>query len=123
MAVTVLSAARDPLLLRMRNEVLARAGCDVTPADSSAQLVNRFFDGDHDAIVLCHSIPPEEIRKVLRMVKTYRPSMCAILVSPLAADPLVQDIPVFLDVRSVSCEPEALIRALADAFPRHAHSA
>ena len=120
MGILVLSAGRDPILLQTRNEILASIGCSVDPASSGPELINRFFDGDHDLLVLCHSIPREERRKVLRMVKTYRPSMHAVVVGDSVE---AEDIPFHLEVRSVSAEPEALIAAVRSYFRPEPQSA
>lgn len=120
MGILVLSAGRDPILLHTRNEVLASIGCSVDKATSGPELIDRFFDGDYDLLVLCHSIPREERRKVLRMIKTYRPSMPAVVVGDRVE---VEDIPFQLDVRSVSAEPVALIAAVRSYFPQQPQSA
>jgi CheY-like chemotaxis protein len=81
MTVLVLSAGRDPLLLRTRKEVLESLGCTVVSAASRTDLVNEFFSRDFDMIVLCHSIPPDERRRLLDLVKHYRPTTPVLLVS------------------------------------------
>jgi len=56
----ILSAGRDRPLLFTRNRVLEEAGYNVTAATTSAETVERFFTGDFDLVILCHSIPIEE---------------------------------------------------------------
>lgn len=122
MPLSLLSAGRDPILVKTRNQVLASLGCSVTPALTSAELVNRFFDGDYDLLVLCHTIPPEERRKVLRMVKVYRPSMHVVVVGDLLDDSFA-DVPLHLEVRNVAHTPEALVEAVRSVFPERTDSA
>ena len=117
MSVLVLSAGRDAVLLKTRNEVLLRIGCIVTPVGSSSDLVNQFFDGDYDLIVLCHSIPPEERHKILRLVKYYRPSMHAILVTDFAEATSDDGHGLQFGERVLS-DPEALVGAVNRSFPQ-----
>ncbi|HUS19535.1 MAG TPA: hypothetical protein VMZ25_07780 [Terriglobales bacterium] len=115
MSISVLSAGRDLSLLTKRSEVLSQLGCSVTPVVNSADLVNTFFDGDYDLIVICSSIPPDERRKILMLVKHYRPTMHAILVSDFADQSSAYELPS-LGVR-VAPEPTALIHAVSRSFP------
>lgn len=116
MAITVLSASRDTNLLKTRNEALSRNGCVVTSALSSSDLVNRFFEGDYDLMVVCHTIPVEERQRLLRLAKHYRPSLVVIMVNDHAAF----HHPVDLKIKELRIppNPEALVSAVNSVFPR-----
>ena len=116
MAILVLSAGRDAVLLKTRDEVLSSLGCIVTPVTSSADLVNQFFDGDHDMVVLCHSIPSDERKRILRMIRVYRPSLRTLLIANLNDGYGPLDIPEF-GIR-IPPEPEALVKAVQSIFPQ-----
>jgi hypothetical protein len=121
MTIHVLSAGRDLNLLKTRHEILTRQGCVVTSAVSTSDVVNQFFDGDYDLMVLCHSIPLEERRRVLGFAKHYRPSMVVIVVNDsyefLHGDRLGSS-----ELR-IPPEPDALVRAVTTVFPQMAQSA
>jgi hypothetical protein len=125
MAVAVLSAGRNTLLLTMRNEVLSRYGCVVTEASSPNDLVNFFFSGDYDLLVLCHSIPAEERRCLLWLAHKFRPSLVVIVVT----DPEEYRHGPRREKRKTDQHlkippyPDALVRAVISAFPRLSLSA
>ena len=70
----ILSAGRDRPLLFTRNRVLEEAGYSVTPATTAAESVERFFAGDFDLVILCHSIPLEERERIATLVSMHSPS-------------------------------------------------
>jgi DNA-binding response OmpR family regulator len=70
MALTlVLSVGRDPELLGTRNLVLHSAGYIVVSAASIKEAVDRFADGDFDLVILCHSIPPRERKRLTFLIR------------------------------------------------------
>jgi DNA-binding response OmpR family regulator len=125
MAVAVLSGGRDPLLLTMRNEVLSRYGCVVTEASSPNDLVNLFFAGDYDLLLLCHSIPAEERRCLLWLAHKFRPSLTVIVVTDTEEyrhRPRQEKRKVDQYLK-IPPYPDALVRAVTSAFPRLSLSA
>src|SRR3954471_7317958 len=81
----ILSAGRDRPLLYTRNRVLEEAGYSVTPATTSAETVERFFTGDFDLVVLCHSIPIEERERIAMLVHNHSPSTPVIVLADMAS--------------------------------------
>jgi DNA-binding response OmpR family regulator len=81
----ILSAGRDRLLLFTRNRVLEEAGYNVTAATTSAETVERFFAGDFDLVILCHSIPIEERERIAMLVHNHSPSTPVIVLADMAS--------------------------------------
>src|SRR3954452_11632010 len=77
----ILSAGRDRPLLFTRNRVLEEAGYSVTPATTAAETVERFFGGDFDLVILCHSIPLEERERIAQLVRMHSPSTPVLLLA------------------------------------------
>lgn len=106
----ILSAGRDRALLFTRNRVLEEAGYSVTPATTSAETVERFFTGDFDLVILCHSIPIEERERIAMLVHNHSPSTPVIVLADMAtrrysfgdltvesdANSLLQSLPIAL---------------------------
>jgi len=106
----ILSAGRDRALLFTRNRVLEEAGYSVTPATTSAETVERFFTGDFDLVVLCHSVPIEERERIAILVHNHSPSTPVVLLADMPsrrynfgdmtvesdANSLLQSLPVAL---------------------------
>ena len=79
----ILSAGRDRPLLFTRNRVLEEAGYIVTASSTAAETVERFFSGDFDLVILCHSIPLEERERVATLVNMHSPSTPVIVLADL----------------------------------------
>lgn len=73
-AVVILSAGRDASLLGTRNAVLRAEGYSVVTAVTAAEIVDLFFAGDYDMVVLCHTIPALERQKIIRLMRNHAPS-------------------------------------------------
>lgn len=80
-AVVILSAGRDPSLLGTRNAVLRAEGYTVVTAVTPAEIVDVFFAGDYDVVVLCHTIPALERRKLIRLVRNHAPRTPVVVLS------------------------------------------
>lgn len=106
--VVILSAGRDPNLLASRNEVLRRQGHQVVVAMTSAQVVEAFFGGDFDMVLLCHTIPSDERRKIIRLVHNHAPSTPVMVVS--AYEGQARDAGAI----AVPNQPQDLVAAVAD---------
>lgn len=70
----VLSVGSDHTLLGMRTLVLASAGYQVASALGPAEFVSKFFDGDFDAVVLCHSLTEDQRQRIAELVRRHSPS-------------------------------------------------
>jgi DNA-binding response OmpR family regulator len=74
MAVLVLSVGRDATLLAIRNLILSSAGYHVVAAATPEEFVERFYGGDFDAVVLCHSLPDDQRKRITELVHAHSPS-------------------------------------------------
>src|SRR5437868_13773863 len=81
----ILSAGRDRARLYPRNRVLEDAGYSVTPATTSAETVERFFTGDFDLVILCHSIPMDERERIAMLVHNHSPSTPVVVLADMAS--------------------------------------
>jgi CheY-like chemotaxis protein len=106
----ILSAGRDRPLLFTRNRVLEEAGYSVTPATTAAETVERFFEGDFDLIILCHSIPIEERERIATLAHNHSPSTPVIVLADLPTRRFeFGDMTVDSDAVSLlQCVPKAL---------------
>ncbi len=122
----ILSAGRDRPLLFTRNRVLEEAGYIVTATSTAAETVEKFFDGDFDLVILCHSIPLEERERVATLVHMHSPSTPVIVLADLPtrrftfgdltvdsdANSLLQSLPVALAMAAAK-RPPSVLRAAA----------
>ena len=67
MAVLVLSVGRDATLLAIRNLILSGAGYHVVAASTPEEFVERFYGGDFDAVVLCHTLPDDQLKRITEL--------------------------------------------------------
>jgi DNA-binding NtrC family response regulator len=70
----ILSAGRDGHLLRLRNEVLKSSGHLTISAHSVREIIEKFIQGDFDAVLLCHSFTEEEQELIANAIHLKRPS-------------------------------------------------
>jgi DNA-binding NtrC family response regulator len=82
---TILSAGRDRPLLYTRNRVLEEAGYIVTSAITTAEIVEKFFAGDFDLIILCHSIPQDERQRIATLAHNHSPSTPVMVLADMAS--------------------------------------
>jgi len=129
----ILSAGRDRPLLFTRNRVLEEAGYNVTGTSTASETVEKFFDGDFDLVILCHSIPIEERERIATLAHMHSPSTPVIVLADLPtrrftfgdltvdsdATSLLQSLPVALAMAAAK-RPPAPLRAAA---PRPRRSA
>ena len=83
MPIVILSAGREPQLSRKRDQALIAAGYNVVSANNSPEIINKLFNGDFDAVILCNSIPNEERRRLSSIIKSYSPSTPVILLAEM----------------------------------------
>jgi CheY-like chemotaxis protein len=69
----VLVVGKDPVLLETRSRVLRLAGFTVVPAPCPELAVVQFLQGDFDLVLLCHTIPQEERRRLCRSFHQHTP--------------------------------------------------
>ena len=111
MSITALSAGRDQVLLTTRNAILRQLGCIVVSASTTHELNRRFLDGDYDVIILCHSVPADEVRHLVAMSHIYRPQTPVVFITAgntfQVPDGLV----------AIDNNPHALVETLTSLFP------
>jgi CheY-like chemotaxis protein len=112
---TILSAGRDRLLLFTRNRVLEEAGYSVTPSTTAAKTVEKFFAGDFDLVILCHSIPIEERERIAMLAHNHSPSTPVIVLADLPTRKYE-----FGDM-TIDSDATTLLRALPQALKLRAH--
>jgi DNA-binding response OmpR family regulator len=112
MPYLILSAGRDTELLKQRNAALAAEGYHVASASGSYEIVEKMLNGDFDLVLLCHSIPDDDRRRLARIINSYTPSTPVILIS--------DDDQTQLDsVRAVNCAPEQIMSTVRNSlYPR-----
>jgi hypothetical protein len=127
----ILSAGRDRPLLYTRNRVLEEAGYIVTATSTAAETVEKFFAGDFDLVILCHSIPLEERERIATLVSMHSPSTPVIALADLPsrrfnfgdltvdsdANSLLTSVPVALAMGATK-RPPLPLRAAATPRPR-----
>ncbi len=107
----VLSGGNDARLLNTRNAVLKQAGYHVVSAFSSLELLEKFFSGDYDVVVLCHSVPEQEQEKLAQAIHRYSPS------TPVATIVLNGQSRPFADAH-IPNDPLMLVQCLPDLLRR-----
>jgi CheY-like chemotaxis protein len=95
MPFLILSAGRDPDLLKTRNAALQAQGYRVAAAFDSYEVVDKLLNGDFDLVLLCHTMPEEDRRRLARIISRHTPSTPVILISQSTCE-------------SVTLEPGAL---------------
>jgi len=65
----ILSAGRDPDLLKPRNAALVAQGYRVAAASDSSEVVDKLLNGDFDLVLLCHTMPEEDRRRLVRIIR------------------------------------------------------
>lgn len=84
MPIMVLDAGRDPHHSKKRDQVLSAAGYKVVTAHNSPEIINNFFNGDFDVVILCNSLPNDERRRLAGIIKSYSPSTPVIVLADTA---------------------------------------
>lgn len=69
MPLRILSISYDASLLNSRRIMLEQRGYTVTCAEGFVQALKRCHEGGYDLVVIGHSIPPEDKRALLEVVK------------------------------------------------------
>jgi DNA-binding response OmpR family regulator len=111
MPFLLLSAGRDPYLLKQRNAQLAAAGFKVASATDWCEVVDKLLNGDFDLVLLCDSMPDEDRHRLARIISRYTPSTPVLLISSENSQECEPGI------RTVKCHPEQLLAAVAGSLP------
>ena len=106
MPYLILSAGRNPDLLKQRNAALSAEGYKVASAWDSCEIVEKLLNGDFDLVLLCHSIPEEDRRRLAGIVASYTPSTPVIVVSEN------ERIAHEVAPRAINCSPEQVMAAV-----------
>jgi DNA-binding response OmpR family regulator len=69
MATTLLNVSADETLLNTRGKILEQEGFVVIPAMNIQQVVAACENHAFDAVVLGHSIPPDEKKRIIETVR------------------------------------------------------
>ena len=116
MPIVILSAGRDSYLSKKRDQALVTAGYKVVSATNSPEIINKLFNGDFDAVVLCNSIPDDERRRLARIIKSYSPSTPVIVLAEMEGGEYDYG------TRTSGASPDGVVAALQQTFPRAASS-
>ena len=108
MSFIVLSAGRDPVVLRNRNAALEQAGYTVASANNSPEVVDRLFNGEFDVVLLCHSIPEEERRRLAEIIRNYSSATPVIVISDFDGRQYSYG------TRTARCFPDQIIAAIRE---------
>jgi CheY-like chemotaxis protein len=67
----ILMVGRDRLLMETRSQVLRGAGYTVVPSFSPLQAIDKFVTGDFDLVLLFHSIPAGDRKRVAGLIRKH----------------------------------------------------
>ena len=113
MSFLILSAGRDPDLLRTHNHALAAQGYSVSAASDSVEIVDKLLNGDFDLVLLCHTIPEDDRLRVAHIVASYTPSTPVVLASQDEGSAYAAG------ARIVQCRPDQIMSALTHSLASH----
>jgi CheY-like chemotaxis protein len=112
MPFLLLSAGRDPSLLKERNAKLLAAGFKVASATDSYEVVEKLLNGDFDLVLLCNSMAEQDRERLARIITTYTPSTPVVFISS------AQEAERDLGDGPVRCCPEQLLATVTDSLQR-----
>lgn len=102
----ILNVGYDALLLRSRTMLLQSKGYTVESASSIEEALRLFQAGDFDLVLLCHSIPPEDRKRLTFRIRAF--STTPVISVAAASLPYPDPIATL----SVGCIPDALLGAI-----------
>lgn len=82
MSITILCAGRDVHVMEARSKALTAAGFNVVCSHGD-EFMEKLFEGNFDAIILCHSLREEERRRLAGIIKSYHQATPVVVVSDL----------------------------------------
>jgi CheY-like chemotaxis protein len=103
----ILSAGRDPALLGTRSLILRSAGYIVESAYSIEDAITRFRGGAFDLVVLCHSIPERERKRLIFLIRE-----CGAVTPVLFVTATAAGLPDGLADLSADSDPWNLLRSV-----------
>lgn len=112
MPFLILSAGRDPDLLKARNAALQAQGYRVAAAFDSDEVVDKLLNGDFDLVLLCHTMPDEDRRRLARIIGSYSPSTPVVFISDKVCDELHGA------AKAVLCRPDQVLATLTNSLTR-----
>jgi DNA-binding NtrC family response regulator len=74
-AFRILSLGYDSTLMPVRTMLLKRAGYQVVEASSCPQALAEIGLDSIDLVVICHSVPADEQKRLIAQVKSIRPDL------------------------------------------------
>ena len=87
----ILNVGQVPWLLHTRTLVLRSAGYIVESTESVGDAIHHLRAGDFDLVILCHSIPKEERRRLIRLIRADGSSIPVVCVAPVIEEDLSRD--------------------------------
>jgi len=114
MPFVILSAGRDSGLLKKHNTALAAMGYKIATASDPCETVNKLLNGDFDLVLLCHSMPADDRRKLVHIVTRYTPSTPVVLIceGPAESDDS--------SIKALKCRSDRILDVVAHSLPRRA---
>ncbi len=110
MPFLILSAGRDPDLLKARNAALQAQGYRVAAASDSYEVVDKLLNGDFDLVLLCHTMPHQDRRRLARIICSYSPSTPVVFISDSGSDDLDSG------AAAVRCRPDQVLATLTNSL-------
>ena len=112
MPFLILSAGRDPDLLKARNTALVAQGYKVAAASDTFEVVDKLLNGDFDLVLLCHTMPDEDRRRLARIVAGHSPSTPVVLISKNGCEGILAEAGI------VQCSPDQVVTTLGVSLAR-----
>jgi CheY-like chemotaxis protein len=114
----VLSISKDPALLKTRSLLLRNAGYTVLEQSSINAAAKQFLSADIDAVLVCHSLAPDQKSQLIDLVRSHSPSTPILMISDRVAeadrrvDAVVENEPesLLLGIEAVSNRPPKIGR-------------
>lgn len=112
MPFLLLSAGRDPDLLKQRNAQLLAAGFKVASATDSYEVVDKLLNGNFDLVLLCDSMSDQDRERLARIISSYSPSTPVVLISRADGEEHA------FGSGPLRCHPEQLLATVAGLLQR-----
>ncbi len=81
MSSHLLSFGYDPLLMNVRTMLLRTTGYAVTETDSCIETIRLICMGRFDLILMCHTVPEDQQKTVVRRAKEFQPGIAVLCLS------------------------------------------
>ena len=107
----ILAVGKNPALLENRSRILRNAGYIVDSEYSVRDAIERFKQGDFDLVLLCHSMPVHDRKRLTQSIRAFGSLTPIVSVAPL--NTYIMDI--FADAM-IEDAPEKLLSGIHGAF-------